>query len=41
MKSVHYSSKVYIDGADAEVLKVDEKVTFINWGNLAIKAINR
>jgi plastocyanin len=41
MKQVHYSSRTYIEGADAETLKVGEKVTFINWGNLIITAINK
>ncbi len=41
MKSVWYGNKVYIDGADAETLSVSETVTFINWGNLIIKKINK
>ncbi|ESO04653.1 hypothetical protein HELRODRAFT_78758, partial [Helobdella robusta] len=41
MKKVWYSDKVLIDGADAEELHVDEVVTFINWGNLIIKKIER
>ena len=41
MKDVWYSSNVYMEGADAETLTVGETVTFINWGNLVIKAINR
>ena len=35
------SPKTYIDGADAETLHFDEKVTLINWGNFVVKAINR
>ena len=40
-KTVYYSGKVYIEGADAEVLKEGEMVTFINWGNLIITSIKR
>ena len=41
MKDVWYSDCVYMEGADAEHLKIGEMVTFINWGNLVIRAINR
>ncbi|XP_070578959.1 bifunctional glutamate/proline--tRNA ligase-like [Ptychodera flava] len=40
-KKVYYSSKIFIDGADAETLSVDEVVTFINWGNIIIKKIHK
>ena len=40
-KKVWYTGKVLIDGADAETLSVGEMVTFINWGNLVVKAVNR
>jgi bifunctional glutamyl/prolyl-tRNA synthetase len=40
-KLVHVGPTVLIDGADAELLKQDENATFINWGNLLIKAVNR
>ncbi|XP_028392901.1 bifunctional glutamate/proline--tRNA ligase-like [Dendronephthya gigantea] len=40
-KKVWVSPKSYIEGADAETLHVDEKVTLINWGNFLVKAINR
>ena len=40
-KVIHYSSRLYIDGADAEVLHPGEIVTFINWGNLRILKVNR
>ncbi|CAG5120654.1 unnamed protein product, partial [Candidula unifasciata] len=40
-KTVWYGPRVYIDGADAEVISEGEIVTFINWGNLKIKKINR
>lgn len=40
-KTVYYSGKVYIEGADAETLKEGETVTFINWGNLVITGITR
>ena len=32
---------MYIERADAETLKEGENVTFINWGNLIVKKINR
>ncbi|XP_067942560.1 bifunctional glutamate/proline--tRNA ligase-like [Watersipora subatra] len=38
-KTVYYSSKVYIEGADAAELKLGEMVTFINWGNITITGI--
>ena len=41
MKDVWYSSLVYIEGADAELLKEGELTTFINWGNLEITKINK
>ncbi|GFR95325.1 bifunctional glutamate/proline--tRNA ligase [Elysia marginata] len=40
-KIVWYSPKICIDGADAEVVTEGEIVTFINWGNLKIKKINK
>ncbi|XP_060579607.1 LOW QUALITY PROTEIN: bifunctional glutamate/proline--tRNA ligase-like [Ruditapes philippinarum] len=40
-KVIHYSSKLYIDGADASVISEGEIVTFINWGNLRIVKINK
>ena len=40
-KTVHIGPVVVIDGADAEELKVGENATFINWGNLLIKTVNR
>lgn len=41
MKDVWYSPLVYIEGADAELLKEGELTTFINWGNLEITKINK
>jgi hypothetical protein len=41
MKKIWTSPKAYIDGADAETLHVDEKVTLINWGNFVVKSIHR
>lgn len=41
MKKVWVGPRVLIDYADAEVLKEGENTTFINWGNLLIKKINR
>lgn len=41
VKQVWISSKVLIDRVDAESLKENENATFINWGNILIKKINR
>lgn len=41
MKDVWYSPLVYIEGADAELLKEGELTTFINWDNLEITKINK
>lgn len=41
MKKVWVGPKILIDYPDAEVLKEGENTTFINWGNLMIKKINR
>ena len=38
-KNVYYSKNVWIEGADAQLLKEGEMVTFINWGNLCIQKI--
>ena len=40
-KTVYYSAKVYIEGEDAKAFTPGEVVTFINWGNLIITAIQR
>lgn len=40
-KQVWIASKVLIDRVDAESLKENENATFINWGNIMIKKINR
>ncbi|PVD25555.1 hypothetical protein C0Q70_13211 [Pomacea canaliculata] len=40
-KKVWYGPKVYIEGADAAVLAEGEVVTFINWGNIIIRKINK
>ncbi|ESO85454.1 hypothetical protein LOTGIDRAFT_154947 [Lottia gigantea] len=40
-KTVWYGNKIYIEGADAKVIKEGEIVTFINWGNLKIKTIKK
>ncbi|KAL3288091.1 hypothetical protein HHI36_002542 [Cryptolaemus montrouzieri] len=40
-KSVWVGPKILIDRADAESLKEGENATFINWGNLIIKKINK
>ncbi|XP_062346423.1 bifunctional glutamate/proline--tRNA ligase isoform X3 [Cinclus cinclus] len=41
LKPVWYSSRVLIEGADAETLAEGEVVTFINWGNVVITKISR
>nr|XP_005483059.1 bifunctional glutamate/proline--tRNA ligase isoform X4 [Zonotrichia albicollis] len=41
LKPVWYSSRVLIEGADAETLVEGEVVTFINWGNIIITKLNR
>ena len=40
-KPVWYSNKVFIDGADAQVINEGENITFVNWGNLLIKTLHR
>lgn len=40
-KEVWVSPKVLIDRVDADQLKEGENATFINWGNILIKKINR
>ncbi|XP_006812505.1 bifunctional glutamate/proline--tRNA ligase-like [Saccoglossus kowalevskii] len=40
-KKVYFSSKVFIEGADAATLSEEEIVTFINWGNIIIKTITK
>ncbi|XP_063220918.1 bifunctional glutamate/proline--tRNA ligase isoform X1 [Bacillus rossius redtenbacheri] len=40
-KTVWVGPRVLIDYADAEVLVEGENTTFINWGNLLVKKINR
>lgn len=40
-KSVWISPRLLIDLEDANALKENENTTFINWGNLKIKKINK
>ncbi|XP_060525043.1 bifunctional glutamate/proline--tRNA ligase [Cylas formicarius] len=40
-KEVWIGPRLLIDRADAELLKEGENATFINWGNLMIKKVNR
>ena len=40
-KTIWLSSKVFIEAVDAAELKEGENATFINWGNLLIKKINK
>lgn len=41
MKTVWVGPQVLIDYADAECLKEGENATFVNWGNLMIKKVNK
>jgi len=41
MKPVWYGSRVLIEKDDADHFTVGENVTFINWGNLIIKSIDK
>jgi len=40
-KTVWYSPKVFIEGEDAETLKVGDMVTLMNWGNTKVTKINK
>ena len=40
-KKVWTGADLLIDGVDAEQLKIGENATFINWGNIMIKAVNK
>ena len=40
-KKVWTGSNLIIDGVDAEQLKIGENATFINWGNIMIKAVSK
>lgn len=40
-KEVHYSSRVLIEGADAQTLHEGETVTLINWGNVVVTKLSR
>ena len=40
-KEVWYSSRVLLEGADAQTFSEGEKVTLINWGNVIITKINK
>lgn len=40
-KTIWIGPRILIDYVDAEVLKEGENATFINWGNLLIKKINK
>ena len=41
MKPVWYGARVLIEKDDADHFTVGETVTFINWGNLVIKHIDK
>ena len=40
-KEVWYSSRVLLEGADAQTFTEGEKITLINWGNIVITKINK
>ncbi|KAH8264319.1 hypothetical protein KR038_006393 [Drosophila bunnanda] len=40
-KTVLLGPRIYIDYVDAEALKEGENATFINWGNILIKKVNK
>lgn len=40
-KTIWLSSKIFVDQADAAVFSEGEVVTFVNWGNIIIRKINR
>jgi len=41
MKPVWYGSKVLIEKDDADHFTIGENVTFINWGNLIVRSIDK
>ena len=41
MKPVWHGSKVWIEKDDADHFTIGENVTFINWGNLIVKSIDK
>ncbi|KAE9556294.1 hypothetical protein FO519_000477 [Halicephalobus sp. NKZ332] len=38
-KTIHYGPVVYVEQADADLMKTDDIVTFVNWGNLKLTAV--
>ena len=40
-KEVWYSSRLLMEGADAQTLSVGETVTLMNWGNVVITTIDK
>src|SRR5262249_52091181 len=40
MKPVRYLNRIWIEGADAALLKDGEEVTLMNWGNCIIKKVH-
>lgn len=40
-KEVWYSSRLLVEGEDAAMLKVGDKVTLINWGNVLFQQVNK
>ncbi|GAB2213037.1 hypothetical protein Droror1_Dr00021052 [Drosera rotundifolia] len=40
-KCISYTKRIWIDHADAEAISPDEEVTFMDWGNVIIKTIEK
>lgn len=40
-KVVHYSNKIFIEGADANLIEEGEEVTLMDWGNCIAKKLRR
>ncbi|GAB2212865.1 hypothetical protein Droror1_Dr00020863 [Drosera rotundifolia] len=40
-KCITYTKRIWIDHADAEAISPDEEVTFMDWGNVIIKTIEK
>jgi len=38
-KTINYGPIVYLEQVDADLIKADDTVTFVNWGNLKITAV--
>lgn len=40
-KAVYYYNKLYIDQADAHLIKDNEEITFMDWGNVIVEKIHK